>query len=134
MQNLYPSDKVYVKQSHVLGAGRGIFARRDIKKGERIETCPIIEIPAGDASAINESTLLTYLFFHGKQKEKIWLALGFGSLYNHSYEPNASYKLSLEDSTIEFVATRDIVADSEITFDYKAGNPKEANPLWFEVK
>ena len=134
MQKLYLTEKVYVKPSHVEGAGRGVFAKHAIKKGESIEICPIIEIPAGDVSAINESILLTYFFFHGKQKENVWLALGFGSLYNHSYTPNASYKVSLVDSTIEFIATGDIAADSEITFDYKAGNPKENNPLWFEVR
>ena len=133
MQNIHPSEKVYVKNSHVENAGRGVFAKRIIKKGESIETCPIIEIPLGDASAINESILLTYFFFHGKQKEKVWLALGFGSLYNHSYTPNAAYTINDSDSTIEFVATGDIPADNEITFDYKAGNPQNRNPLWFEV-
>lgn len=133
MQNLYSSEKVYVKNSHVADAGRGVFAKYEIKKGEIIETCPVIEISTGDASAINESILLTYFFFHGKKKEKVWLALGFGSLYNHSYAPNASYTISEPDNTIEFVATGDIEADSEITFDYKFGNPQNQEPLWFEV-
>ena len=133
MQNLYPTEKVYIKNSQVTGAGRGVFAKCDIHAGERIEICPVIEIPQSDVSAIDESILLTYFFFHGKQKERVWLALGYGSLYNHSYSPNASYTIHDAESVIEFVAIEDIAKDCEITFNYKAGNLASGDPLWFEV-
>lgn len=132
MQKIYPSENVYVKNSLLENAGRGVFAKRDIRKGEVVETCPVIEIPTHDVSAVNKSILLTYFFFHGKKKEKIWLALGYGSLYNHSYTANVMYIINERNGTIDFVALSDIAKDSEITFDYK-GESLQNNPLWFEV-
>lgn len=132
MKKIISKDTVYVKQSSVKGAGRGVFAKRDIKKGESIETCPVITIPAYDMANLNESILVTYFFFHGKDKERVLVSLGFGSLYNHSYLPNATYQIHQKEKTMDFIAIADIPRDSEITFNYKSGNAKNKNPLWFE--
>lgn len=118
---LFSSDKVYVTESKIPGAGRGVFARENIKKGEIIETCPMIEIFRDD--------LVTYLFFFGKNKKRSALALGFGSLYNHSDKPNTAYKIKPKEKTIEFSAMKDIVKDEEITFNYRGGSKLK---LWFE--
>ena len=128
-----PSENVYTKDSNVAGAGRGVFARTDIRKGAVIESCPVIEISSHDMAALGESILVTYFFFHGQDKEKQFLALGFGSLYNHSHAPNAMYAIHEATATIDFIAAADIVKDSEITFDYTSGNPHHTDPLWFEV-
>lgn len=133
MKSILSGDTVYVKQSDVPGAGRGVFARRQINKGECIEKCPVIDIPAHDMAALSESILLTYFFFHGKNKSSACIALGFGSLYNHSYQPNAVYRVLDTEKMIEFTALTDIAKDTEITFNYKAGSPKNAPPLWFEA-
>jgi len=61
------------------------------------------------------------------------IALGFGSIYNHTYEPNATYKIKNTEKVIDFVALNDIKKDDEITVNYKYGNPKDKIPLWFEV-
>lgn len=133
MEKIVPSENVYMKNSAVSGAGRGVFARVDIKKGELIESCPVIEISPDDMAALGESILVEYFFFHGKTKEKLLLALGFGSLYNHSYIPNATYTIHESSATIDFIAKTAIAKDSEITFDYKSGNSHHTDPLWFEV-
>ncbi len=132
MKTRITKDTVYVKQSAIHNAGRGVFARRDIKKGEHIETCPVIEISRHDMASLNESILVTYFFFHGKDKERVLVSLGFGSLYNHSYIPNAIYQIHPREKTMDFIAIADIQRDSEITFNYKSGNDKNKNPLWFE--
>ena len=108
-----------------------MFARVDIKKGEIIERCPVIEIPKHDASG--ESILVTYIYYLGKNKKRPMLALGFGSLYNHSYQPNAVYKENFKEKTIEFIAIQNIKKGEEITVNYSQGNNKDTNPLWFEV-
>jgi SET domain-containing protein len=135
MKKLLASDKVYAGKSTIHNAGRGVFARRDIKKGEIIETCPIIEVPKNDTSKLKESILVTYFFYFGRKKERLALALGFGSMYNHSYKPNAIYKVKPSQKTIDFIALDDIKKGREITFDYSnGGNLKsKKNPLWFEV-
>lgn len=133
MNKLAPSEKVYIKQSKIPNAGRGVFARQDIKKGEVIENCPVILVSKYDASYLNKSILVTYFFYFGKNKEKLVVALGFGSIYNHSYVPNATYKIKLREKIIEFSAIDNIKKDDEITVNYNFGNPKDKSPLWFEV-
>jgi SET domain-containing protein len=43
--------------------------------------------------------------------------LGYGSLYNHSDEPNAEYTHEADDA-YSFMAVRDIAAGEEITISY----------------
>lgn len=134
MQKLFSSDKIYVGKSGIFDAGRGVYAKRDIKKGETIERCPIIEVPKNDLSNLKESILVTYFFYFGKKKEKLLLALGFGSLYNHAYKPNATYKITAKNMRIDFIALEDIKKDKEITFSYSRGKSKDKkSPLWFEI-
>ena len=86
---LMHSETVEVRK--IRGKGRGVFARRPIEEGEIIERVPVIVIPAdqvGDDPGRNG--LAGYVFAWGRGT--VALALGYGSLYNHSYEPNARYK------------------------------------------
>lgn len=133
MNKLIASDKVYIKQSNILNAGRGVHAKCDIKKGEIIEKCPVILVSKYDTSKLNESILVTYFFYFGKKKDKLLIALGFGSIYNHSYQPNSIYRIKPKEKIIEFISIKDIKKDDEITFNYKAENSKNIIPLWFEV-
>ena len=57
------------------------------------------------------------------------IALGFGSIYNHSYEPNATYKKKSESKVIDFVAIKGIKKDEEITVNYNYGNPEDKTRL-----
>ena len=118
MKKLLSSDKMYVMKSKISGAGRGVFARKDIKKDETVEVCPIIKVPKYDMANLNDSTLVTYFFYFGKSHEQLLIALGFGSIYNHSYKPNAKYKIKNKENLIEFIALADIKKDEEITYDY----------------
>lgn len=135
MKKVISSDKIYVDKSKIKSAGRGVFARCDIKNGEIIEQCPIIEVPKNDTSKLKESILVTYFFYFGKNKERIALALGFGSIYNHSYRPNAVYEIKPEEKIMNFIALKDIIKNDEITFDYskREGSKDKKSSLWFEV-
>ena len=134
MKKLLTSDKIYVSKSRILNAGRGVYARCDIKKGEIIERCPIIEISKHDTSNLKESVLVTYFFYFGRNKERVAIALGFGSIYNHTDKPNTTYKIKSREKVIDFIALTDIKKDEELTFNYyNSSNPKDKkNPLWFE--
>jgi hypothetical protein len=83
---LTQSDAIEVKQ--VRGKGRGIFARRPIEADEVIETCPVLVLPSGSIEDFSAG-IGAYVFEWGRGK--LALALGYGSLYNHSYRPNARY-------------------------------------------
>jgi uncharacterized protein len=93
--------------------GRGVVAATDISKGETIETCPVLVLGEGDASGILDD----YVVSLGDEVEGTALMLGYGSLYNHSEEPNAEYLWEADD-VYSFVALRDIAAGEEITITY----------------
>ena len=123
---LTPSDAIEVKR--VRGKGRGVFARRSIEAGEVIETCPVLVLPADSVEDVSAG-IGGYVFEWGRGK--LALALGYGSLYNHSYRPNARY-VDLAGRTKLFTALRDIAAGEEITVNYN-GEPDDETPVGFEV-
>jgi len=133
MKKLLSSNKIYVSQSKMPKAGRGVFAQVDIEKDEIIERCPVIMVPRHDTSNLRESILVTYFFYFGKNKEQLAIALGFGSIYNHSHEPNTTYKIKHKEKMIDFVALKNIKKNEEITVNYNFGNLKDKRPLWFKV-
>lgn len=121
--------KIVVKESEISDAGRGIFATSDIGGGELIERCPIIFLTENDYPLAKRTTLLNYYFLNEPENRSA-IALGYGSLYNHSYEPNATYQKHLEDGHIDFVAIKDIKTGDEITVNYNYGNPDDKKKLW----
>ena len=123
-----PSKLIEVRK--VPGKGRGVFARKNIKKKTVIERCPIIELPVSDAFGQPEDTRIADYVFEW-EKDTVALVLGYGSLYNHSYKPNAEY-YDTGRSTQTFAAIKDIKAGEEITVNYN-GSPKKQTPLHFDV-
>jgi SET domain-containing protein len=112
------------------GKGRGVFARRPIAEGTVIERVPVLLAPlehgTGGASC---PVLGRYGFL--RNRSTLALALGYGSLYNHSYSPNARY--DEEPGTLMvFMALRPIEAGEEITINYN-GDPDDRSPVGFEV-
>jgi SET domain-containing protein len=118
---------LYVAESP--GKGRGIFTDNRILKGELIEACPVLLFDdREDARHIDATPLANYYYLW---KEGInALALGYGSLYNHSYHPNAYYLRNYENQTLEIIALRDIAPGEEILINYN-GDPSCKDPLWF---
>jgi uncharacterized protein len=131
MQKISASGKIYVSESKIPDSGRGVFAKENIKKGEIIEKCPVILIPKNDFANVNESFLVTYFYSFGEDKDQLALALGFGSIYNHTYTPNATYRKLEDDEVMEFKAIKNIKKDEEITVNYNNGDPDDKTPLWF---
>jgi SET domain-containing protein len=60
------------------------------------------------------------------------MVLGNGSLYNHSFNPNAEYLRRTSDKVMDYVAIKDIEAGEEITINYN-GITKSMDPVWFDV-
>ncbi|MDP1820545.1 MAG: SET domain-containing protein-lysine N-methyltransferase [Acidimicrobiales bacterium] len=106
-----------------VGAGRGVFARRRFDAGEVIERCPMIVIEADEADAIQHTVLGRYVF--DWREGRSGLALGFGSLYNHSPRNNAEYQAHDRELILEIVALRPIEAGEEILIDYTGGGVTE---------
>ncbi|HOJ50416.1 MAG TPA: SET domain-containing protein [Spirochaetota bacterium] len=107
-----------------------MFAIEKIKEGEIIEVAPVLVIDKKESQFIDKTVLYHYYFDWGK--EKIAIALGYGSLYNHSYRPNSYYIKNLDNNEIIFIALKDIEKNEEITINYN-GSPNCCDKLWFEM-
>lgn len=121
--------KIKNKKSNI--HGMGVFATDDILKDEVIEVCQIIFLNEKDTKII-DSTLLYNYYFSWKENG-CSISLGNGSLYNHSYSPNAMYKKDFDNNIIIFTAIDTIKKNKEITVNYN-GNPKNKEKVWFEKK
>lgn len=100
-------NKLVVKKSSL--HGYGVFAGKDIKKGEKIEECYFIITKGGDK-------VLDDYYFDAKGKDAIFL--GFGSIYNHSNDPNADYTISLTNRITTIKASKFIPKGKEIFISY----------------
>nr|WP_154958729.1 SET domain-containing protein [Paenibacillus xylanexedens] len=122
---------IEVKQSKLGDGGefnRGVFATVDIAKGKLIHQAPVVPYPNEDHEHIEKTILEDYVFEYGANHTAI--LLGYGSLINHSYEPNATYDINFENHTFDFYAYKDIKAGEEILINYN-GEEDNMDPLWF---
>lgn len=129
---ILPSNKIYISQSKIENADRGVFADTNIKEGDLIETCPVIETRLQDYAHLKKTKLRDYYFMWDKNNKKVAICLGFGSMYNHSYSPNATYKKNFKENIVNFIAIKNISKDEEITVNYNSGNPDDKSKLWIE--
>lgn len=109
------------------GKGRGVYADKKISKGSIIEVCPVIIIPNDQI----KKSLECYVYYWDKKSCAI--ALGYGSLYNHSYDAAALYRYRVVAKELVIVARKDIYAEDEITINYNY-IVSDKTPVWFEVK
>jgi hypothetical protein len=123
-------DKIAVVE--VPGKGRGVVAVRALDEGESIEIAPVIAVDPAHAAALTSTVLDHYVYDWFPGSIGLAVALGCGSLYNHSYAPNAFYRKNFENNTIEYVALKPIPAGAEILVNYN-GDPADQTPLWFDV-
>jgi SET domain-containing protein len=120
---------IYVAPSEL--HGKGVFAARDISEGEIIEICPVLLFPKAQLPDVRRTVLDDYYFDWGDDGEWYAVCLGYGSLYNHSYTPNAEYGMDFDAQTIDFYCLRDITAGSEILVNYN-GDADNQTKVWFE--
>lgn len=112
--------------------GKGIFALKSFMPGDVIETAPILIIPQEQEKSLENTVLYNYTFAWGENGRHSAVVMGYGSFYNHSYNPNAYYRRDLEKECLEIIAYQPIKAGEEITFNYN-GFPTSQDPLWFPV-
>jgi SET domain-containing protein len=116
----------------VPGKGRGVFAKKDFEIGEVIDVVPIIILPDVQWQHVEKTELTNYCYGWGENKEHAAVALGYGSLYNHSYRPNLNYIRKINDSVIEYVCIQPIKKGDECLINYN-GDPNSMEKVWFEL-
>lgn len=125
------TNKVYVTKS-TEAEGNGVFAATDLRKGTIVEVCPVIFMPMKEFEQIKKTKL--YYYFYEYSNKEFAIVLGYGSVYNHSYTPNAQYKFNYLRRTYEVKALKPIQKDEEIFINYNY-YPEDNTPLegWFSV-
>ena len=121
---------IEIKTSHLSDGefNRGVFATCDIKKGTLFHEAPVVPYPNEQHKYIERTVLEDYVYEYGINHSAV--VLGYGMLFNHSYEPNATYEINFDKHTFDYYAYKDIKAGEEILINYN-GEVDDYEPLWF---
>jgi SET domain-containing protein len=122
---------LYIKE--IEDKGRGVFTEKNIETGTIIEIAPVLVFSLKDTDLIKQTSLYDYYFMWSETEEIAAIALGYGSIYNHSFSPNTRYETYYEDKKIHFITIKDIAAGEEICINYNH-DPENTSPVWFEMK
>ncbi|HEX8915874.1 MAG TPA: SET domain-containing protein-lysine N-methyltransferase [Humisphaera sp.] len=136
------SDLVEVRRADNRGkGGRGVFATRDVPADTLLERVPVLLLPKnqvfGKSEVAKRMAHISWYVFDWEgvtKREYVALALGYGSIYNHSPNPNARVERHAPD-VLEFHTVRAIAAGEEIFINYLGFEPTEGKTdVGFEVK
>ena len=133
------SDLIEVRRADNRGkGGRGVFALVPIAEGTLIERVPVLLIPKqqvfGDTEIARRSTFISWYVFEWEgitKRDYVALALGYASIYNHAFDPNARVERHSPD-ILEIFARRDIAEGEEIYISY-LGESGEKKSVGFDV-
>ena len=113
--------------------GRGVFTSENIVEGTVIEISPVIVMSADERKLLDKTLLHDYIFEWESDKGKCCLALGYVSIYNHSYKSNCEYEMDFDTELIKIKTVHFIKAGEELFINYN-GDWDDRKPLWFDAK
>ena len=94
--------------------GLGVFAARDLLRGEVLETCETIPLSLAKWQAHGVRTVLRHYCYRCPRTKGYLICLGTGSLFNHSNKPNLQWSIGADERitfSIPFTVAR--VAEGE---------------------
>ena len=113
--------------------GRGVFTSEDIAAGTVIEIAPVIVMSSDERKILDQTMLHDYIFEWGDDETQCCMALGYVSVYNHSYKSNCEYEMDFDQHLISIKAAHPVKAGEELFINYN-GDWNDSKPLWFEAK
>jgi len=117
--------------------GKGVFAKKVIKKDKIIDIAQVVPIPNKDYKKIRKTILYNYCYIWEDPKHKPEfsnaITLSISQFINHSYEPNVKYLYDYENKAIEFSAIKDISKGEELLVNYN-GLIDDKSPVWFDIE
>ncbi|KAG9069986.1 hypothetical protein KI688_009316 [Linnemannia hyalina] len=102
--------------------GRGIFTTVSIPARTVIDISPILLFPSEEYSTHGQHTQLDHYTY--RWKGGMALALGLGSMFNHSSTPNVGFQRDIDNSLIRYSTLREIQVGEELCISYGPN-------LWF---
>src|SRR5580693_1179183 len=98
--------------------GRGVFTSEIIKAKTIIEISPVIVMSNSDRVLLDQTLLHDYIFEWGEKRNQCCVALGYVSIYNHSYQSNCEYEMNYKQELISIKTMRLIKAGEELFINY----------------
>ena len=86
--------------------GRGVFTTQNIKANTIIEISPVIVMSGEERILLDQTLLHDYIFEWGLEEKQCCVALGYVSMYNHSYKSNCEYIMDYEEKRIRIKTTQ----------------------------
>lgn len=103
---------------------RGVFATEDIEQGELIERCPIAVL-AWRTNYQKDPVVWAYMYTNSCPCEEckrhgahFVMVMGWGQIYNHQDDNNASMNINIRDNFADVVAKKKIKKGEEIFVTY----------------
>lgn len=118
--------------------GKGVFATMFLPAGTLIEESPVIIMTHADRQLLDQTKLHDYIFeWEGIRDEEgnpgCCVALGYLSIYNHSYQSNCEYYMDYESEMMMIKTVRNIEPDEEVTINYN-GDWNDPKKVWFPTE
>lgn len=95
--------------------GRSVFSRKNFKTGSIVEVAPAIFVKS---KSIRESSIVKDYLFASSNPNLDALTFGYGSMYNHSENPNIEWSVSLKKKNVTYKAIRPIKKGDELFVSY----------------
>jgi SET domain-containing protein len=102
--------------------GRGIVTRRPIPSRTIIDISPILLFPTEEYNQHGQFTQLDHYTY--RWQGGMALALGLGSMFNHSNKPNVGFQRDFPNKVIRYSTLREIEEGEELCISYGPN-------LWF---
>ncbi|KAG0704298.1 hypothetical protein DFH29DRAFT_802190 [Suillus ampliporus] len=115
-------EECYIKNAE--GKGRGVYASRVIPPQTVIEVSPVLLFTRSEYEDHGRHTILDHYTFKWRDG-RMALALGLGSLFNHSSHPNLIYTIDRAHECIRYTSARTINPGEELCIFY-------GHKLWFD--
>jgi SET domain-containing protein len=117
--------------------GWGVFAARSFFKDEVIEDAPVflLEEKYSDIPKEFQNRIFRWGLMTGTSAGRA-VALGYGSIYNHSDRPNVVYEADDQNKVLRFRAKRVIDPGEQLTIHYRQENDGSLpdQEEWFETE
>ncbi len=113
--------------------GRGLFTKSALAAGTLIELAPVLVMSDAERILLDKTLLHDYIFEWGKDEKQCIVALGYVSIYNHSYTANCEYQMNFKKELIAISTVKRVPKGAELFINYNGG-PDNEKKLWFDVK
>ncbi len=126
-----PHPSLYLLQTP--DRGWGVFTRDALPPGLVVEEAVVVPMTAADRAHLDQTRLHDYIFeWNPDGTPGCCMALGWLSLFNHSYTANCEYAMDYEAGTMRIETVRPVPAGAELFINYN-GDWDDAAPVWFDA-